>query len=393
MKRMFLMVLVVMSVALADLQASDEGPAAARGVPRAVAPQGMGAVLDIGYCYDYLAPFGTWIQLGRHGYVWCPRHMGYRWRPYTHGHWIWSDFGWMWMSDYEWGWMPFHYGRWGWDDDCGWFWVPDVIWGPAWVTWRYSDLYFGWAPIPPGVAFRAGIDFDVLALGIPYNFWVFVSGPRFLDRDISRYCLPYERNTWIIGRTSARNRYDFRGGRLVNEGFDVETVRRVTRRTVTRHRLQDSDRPGEARISGEDVRIYRPSLREDSRARPKEFIGGDQARRELAPVKIYEPPRQAESRSPESAVRKRQSQEESLLKKSQSRDKEEIERRRKEESRKVGNPAEKAKVRQDYQARTAEQQKQHQAERQQLEERHRRDAEQVKKSAPPKRTPPPRKKK
>ena len=269
----------------------------------------MGAVLDIGYCYDYLAPFGTWIQLDRHGYVWCPRHMGYRWRPYTHGHWIWSDFGWMWISDYEWGWMPFHYGRWGWDDDCGWFWVPDVIWGPAWVTWRYSDLYFGWAPIPPGVAFRAGIDFDVLALGIPYNFWVFVSGPRFLDRDISRYCLPYERNTWIIGRTSARNRYDFRGGRLVNEGFDVETVRRVTRRSVTRYRLQDSDRPGEARISGEDVRIYRPSLREDSRARPKEFIGGDQARRELAPVKIYEPPRQAESRSPESAVRKRQSDE------------------------------------------------------------------------------------
>ena len=393
MKRMLLMVLMVLSVALAGLQASDDGLAAARGGPRAAAPQGRGPVLDIGYCYDYLAPFGTWIHMDRYGYVWCPRHMGYRWRPYTHGHWVWSDFGWMWISNYEWGWMPFHYGRWGWDDDCGWFWVPDVTWGPAWVTWRWSDLYFGWAPIPPGVVFRAGIDFDVLALGIPHNFWVFIGGSRFLDRDVYRYCLPYERNMSIIGRTSVRNRYDFRGGRLVNEGFGIETVQRVTRRTVARHRLQDADRPGEVQGSGEDVRVYRPSLREDPGARPKEFIGGDQARRELAPAKIYEPPRQQGTRAPEPTVRKRQSQERSLLKKSQSLDREEIERRAREESRKVESPAEKAKVRQDYQARTAEQQKQQQAEKKQLEERHRKDAEQVKKSPPPQRPAPQPKKK
>lgn len=373
---------------------ADERSGEGRAYPGGVAPQGFGAALDIGYCYDYLAPYGTWIHHDSYGYVWCPRHMGYRWRPYSDGRWIWSDWGWTWISDYDWGWMPFHYGRWGWDNDCGWFWVPGTMWGPAWVMWRWSDLYFGWAPIPPGLNFRAGLDFDALALGIPYDFWIFVGGSHFLDRDLGRYCLPYERNATIVGLTAPRNRFEFRGSRMVNSGIDAETIHRITRRQVLRYDLADSGRPGGVRVVGRQAQIYRPGFTEDRAARPKEFLDRDQARRELAPAKVFELPREAKPAKPETAVRKRQAQERSLMLQTQAQEQKDLERRRKEESRTMRGADEKTRTQQDYQARMAERQKQHQDERQKMSQRQQQDRQQVRQSGQSKeQTPPPPRKK
>ena len=41
----------------------------------------------------------------------------------------------------------------------GWVGVPGNEWAPAWVSWRKSDDYVGWAPLPPEATFdrRAGI--------------------------------------------------------------------------------------------------------------------------------------------------------------------------------------------------------------------------------------------
>ncbi len=372
----------------ADVRPGERAP-----LPAAAALPSLGAALDIGYCYDYLAPHGTWISLAPYGYVWCPRHMGYRWRPYTDGYWILTDWGWTWISDYDWGWMPFHYGRWGWDDDCGWFWVPGTVWGPAWVMWRWSDLYFGWAPMPPDLEFRAGIDFDALALGIPFDFWVFVGGPHFLDRDLGRYCLPYERNATIVGLTAPRNRFELRGGRMANPGIDAETIHRITRRQVLRYDLADADGPGGARIAGRSAQIYRPGFAEDRAARPKEFLDLSQARRELAPAKVFESRREARPAKPETAVRKRQAQERSLMLQSQAQERKDLERRRNEEGQTMKGEEEKARSRQDYQARMAERQKQHQAEQQKMNQRHQQDRQQVRQSSPPKeQAPAPRKK-
>lgn len=74
---------------------------------------------DTSYFYDRLYPYGNWINLDPFGDVWTPRHMGYRWRPYSDGHWVWTDYGWTWIANEEWGDIPFHYGRWGWDGDLG----------------------------------------------------------------------------------------------------------------------------------------------------------------------------------------------------------------------------------------------------------------------------------
>jgi Family of unknown function (DUF6600) len=385
--------LVVAAAGAMELRAADNGPTARSGP--ASPPQAFGATLDIGYCYDYLAPFGTWLQLDPWGYVWCPRHMGYRWRPYADGDWIWTDWGWTWMSDFEWGWMPFHYGRWGWDNDCGWFWVPGTVWGPAWVSWRWSDLYFGWAPIPPGFEFRPGIDFDVVAAGIPFNFWVFVSGRHFLDRDLNRYVLPYERNNTIVGLTRIRNNFEFRGSRLVNNGIDPETIRRITRQSFMRYSLTDADRPGATRILGGEARLYRPSFREDASAKPREFMPREQARRDLGQAKIYEPRPQAPAANPESAIQKRQAQERKLLGQSQAEERKAMQRQAQAEAGRAMGQADKAQRQQEQQARMAEQRKQHQDEQQRMTERHRQDTEQVRRSSggSERSTPPPRPKK
>jgi hypothetical protein len=99
-----------------------------------------------------LAPYGSWIDMPTYGRVWSPsvNLVGADFYPYaTGGHWVETEYGWTWVSDWSWGWAPFHYGRWLDVAGFGWCWVPGSIWGPAWVTWRSGGGYAGWAPLPP----------------------------------------------------------------------------------------------------------------------------------------------------------------------------------------------------------------------------------------------------
>src|ERR1700758_3111775 len=60
--------------------------------------------------YDQLGPYGNWIDYPSYGYVWHP-NVDADFRPYaTNGHWVYNDEGWVWVSSYNWGWAPFHYG-------------------------------------------------------------------------------------------------------------------------------------------------------------------------------------------------------------------------------------------------------------------------------------------
>lgn len=359
---------------------SERGNPGETGSRYAIGSQEYGMDLDIDYCYNYLAPFGNWVNLDPWGYVWCPRHMGYNWRPYSEGRWVWTDFGWTWISDLEWGWIPFHYGRWGWDDDFGWFWVPGTVWGPAWVTWRSSDLYMGWAPFPPGIEFRVGMDFASFRINIPGRFWIFVGASHFCDRNVFPYVLPYERNITIINHTTIHNNFSWRGTRFVNDGVGIDTIRRVTRREVPRYALQDSRQPGRARFSGNQVQIYRPSFRTTAGERPKTFLNRDQARQEVAPARIYESREQPPKRPAETVVRQRQSTERKLMDKSQSQDLKAVDRQRSQEQKKAQVSTEKARIQQDYQTKKSEMAKQHQSEKQQMNERHKADAEQAKRA-------------
>jgi hypothetical protein len=99
-----------------------------------------------------LAPYGSWIDDPAYGEVWEPSSsiVGADFTPYSSGgRWAMTEFGWTWVSDWDWGWAPFHYGRWTMVGQRGWCWVPGTIWGPGWVSWRAGGGFVGWAPLPP----------------------------------------------------------------------------------------------------------------------------------------------------------------------------------------------------------------------------------------------------
>ena len=94
---------------------------------------------------DALAPYGTWENDDSYGEVWTPAAgvVGANFVPYgTGGHWVRSEYGWTWASDWNWGWAPFHYGRWAMRAGR-WSWVPGTMWGPSWVAWRTGSGYVG----------------------------------------------------------------------------------------------------------------------------------------------------------------------------------------------------------------------------------------------------------
>jgi hypothetical protein len=153
------------------------GTANPENVSPASTPPVSGTAADF---YDSLAPYGTWVNVPNYGWCWKPtvEVINPVWQPYcNNGTWLWTDQGWYWNSYYSWGWAPFHYGRWCQYPGCGWLWCPDNGWGPAWVCWRNYPGYCGWAPLPPGACFTAGVGwtFNGLAVGINYGFGL---GPR-----------------------------------------------------------------------------------------------------------------------------------------------------------------------------------------------------------------------
>ncbi len=123
-----------------------------------------------------LDPYGTWTDDPTYGTVWVPSPgvVGSDFTPYVSGgHWNY-DSDYTWVSDYDWGWAPFHYGRWVYGGGYGWEWIPGRQYAGAWVSWRYGVddwSYVGWAPLAPTWCWHGGV-----AVGIgfvpraPYAF-------------------------------------------------------------------------------------------------------------------------------------------------------------------------------------------------------------------------------
>src|SRR4051812_29766089 len=75
-----------------------------------------------------LSPYGRWMTNPRFGEVWVYEDPSFK-PYYTDGHWEYTNYGWSWVSDFDWGWAPFHYGRWEYDPLYGWMWIPGYDWG------------------------------------------------------------------------------------------------------------------------------------------------------------------------------------------------------------------------------------------------------------------------
>jgi hypothetical protein len=211
--------------------------------------------------YDALAPYGNWFWHDRYGWVWSPRDVAYGWRPYTDGHWLYSDLGWTWYSDLAWGWAPFHYGRWSYETTIGWFWVPDTEWAPAWVAWQEGDPWAGWAPLPPLVDWQVATAWDSV---ISPFCWSFVEIEFLPAHHLHRHIVPAARNVTLIRETRNVTRFVFNGQRqIVSSGIDPVRVERATGHALPRLRVENvttvDARPG-LTIDRDRLLVVRPDL-------------------------------------------------------------------------------------------------------------------------------------
>ena len=325
--------------------------------------------LDVSYFYDYLSPYGMWIYYSPYGYVWTPRNMAYGWRPYTRGQWVWTDYGWTWRSNIMWGWAPFHYGRWGWDRDLGWFWVPGTLWAPAWVTWRSSHLYIGWAPLPPEAQFVPGVGIRRLTFSIPVLHWVFVDGNYFISPSLQVYIFPYERNLTIINSTVHKTNIYVRNNRIVNEGIDIDQIRKITKQKIVKHELRATENPELRRIDSGILEVYRPKVKKSKIAKPKTAVEKEEALERVSKAKIIR----------KEETEKEQEREITLLKRSQQKELDEMEKIYEEEKESVKSIEEKEKLEKKHEEKIIKLKKSHEEEKKKIIERHGKEAEKVKK--------------
>jgi uncharacterized protein DUF6600 len=249
-----------------------------------------GGGVNFGIFYSSLSPRGEWIDFNS-GYAWRPYGISHGWRPYLYGRWVWSDYGWYWVSDESFGWATYHYGRWYYDDFYGWIWIPGDTWGPAWVEWRYDDDYIGWAPLSPYAEFNVSVGVTFRDnWSTPYNYWNFVPGRYFCGTRVVDYVQPVERTRRIWGNTRSVVGIRVDNDRVINRGIDVNFVERRGNVRVDKVDVVTRERGSGERFMKEGgrqrVEVFRPRL--DAQVRGNDSRPQD-ARRAEHPINFAGP--------------------------------------------------------------------------------------------------------
>ena len=256
------------------LEAGTLGEIGVAPYPVTVSPPST--VITYSYFYEYLNPYGSWLLVDD-AWMWRPTvalTVPY-WRPYfSAGRWIFTDCGWAWVSDYSWGWAPFHYGRWWRHRRHGWLWAPGRTWAPAWVIWRRSPSYCGWAPLPHGADYHVGIGFTFRGsrVGVDFDFglgsddYCFVPEAQFCSTSLLRHRLPPAEVTNIYNRTTViQNNYIYQDNRIINTGPSVADISRSLGRPIRPVAIRDErPEPGRPfrshRLEGDNLVVLRPAV-------------------------------------------------------------------------------------------------------------------------------------
>jgi hypothetical protein len=166
--------------------------------------------VSISYFHETLAPYGRWVVSEPYGEVWVPSRISSGWDPYWNGEWIWTDYGWTWVSYDPWGDIPYHYGTWVWVDN-GWAWEPGTVWAPAWVTWAWTDDYIGWAPVSSSFFITAS-GYSGPAVVVAPSRYVFVPATQFVGVNVSTARVPQTQNATILSSAQKGTRFTVSGG-------------------------------------------------------------------------------------------------------------------------------------------------------------------------------------
>jgi Family of unknown function (DUF6600) len=171
-------------------------------------------------------------------YVWRPYCAGPYWNPYINGNWVFTYYGWIWVSFYNWGWGPYNYGRWYCSNLYGWVWLPGRIWAPNWVTWRYHNNYVGWYPTCPRVYWRNHrniICTNNLFSYVPSN-WVFVKKDDFIKKIDHTTIISAGSNAGILtqARKTSTTTYAVAGSpKIKYNGPDVNDISKETGKIIS----------------------------------------------------------------------------------------------------------------------------------------------------------------
>ena len=230
-----------------------------------------------------LSPYGDWIYDSKHGWVWRPTvaRIETGWRPYCHGgRWIYSDVGWYWNSYYSWGWAPFHYGRWHRSGIHGWYWVPGYRWSPAWVHWRSSNIYAGWAPLPPGCDYVTGVGYMWhgsrvsigFHFGLSHSHYTYCNYSYMRNRRLHRHRVREKDVTVVHNETKVVNNHiTGNNNTIINNGVSPSIVEQKTREPVRKVRIREVDpsveniaKIGQIDANEKTLAVYRPKLQPPS---------------------------------------------------------------------------------------------------------------------------------
>ena len=271
-------------------------------------PADMQGEVDVSYFYDKLSPYGEWIWTPEYGWVWHPLEVWEDWRPYTYGQWSYTSYGWTWSSHFAWGWAPFHYGSWALLDYIGWVWVPGRVWAPAWVMWRYSDAYVGWAPILAGYDYWYGWAY----YPVYYSHWSFISWGHFCDPHPHHHYVPRRGVRDAFRKSYFPRRCRDKSGISCHRGLSKTLVGKHTKMPVKARAVDNLalkpgvNQPPQKRslgVQGDKLRIFRPKIKKTqgtlhSSPRPRRIQGP----RDLGVVPNSsgkrDPARRVESRKP-----------------------------------------------------------------------------------------------
>jgi hypothetical protein len=116
------------------------------------------------------------------------------------------------------------------------------------VTWRYSNDYCGWAPLPPFAVYREGVGFFYRGLNVSFGFDFGLGLNCFTFVPIGHFCDPHPRRfratptqvTQIYNHTTVINNFNGHGRNLANRGIDPEHITAVTRTPIHPISIRDT---------------------------------------------------------------------------------------------------------------------------------------------------------
>ena len=194
-------------------------------------------------------------------YIWKPNveYVNADWVPYSDGNWVYTDVGWTWESDYDWGWAPYHYGRWWHSPAYGWVWSAGLTWAPAWVSFTYTDSYVGWCPIEPWHHWRwennCIVSEPTLFVGnsVVNNHWNFV--------DKNNFTIPIRNGNFVNVNNNSEiiNHFNSTAG---NRGFDsrgpsVRNIESTTNTRITPKQLNFTSDRSAAGMNGNNLAMFK----------------------------------------------------------------------------------------------------------------------------------------